>query len=128
MKIVLLDTNFLLIPGTFSLDVFGELDRIVDERYTLCVLDRTVDELISITEKQKGKDREAAKLGLQIIKHKKINIITTEKGKSVDELVIDAANSKTFIVATQDRELKRRLKEKNIAVVVLRQKNHLELK
>ncbi|MFH1511015.1 MAG: PIN domain-containing protein [Candidatus Woesearchaeota archaeon] len=128
MKTVLLDTNFLLIPGTFSVDIFSELDRIVDQKYCLAVLDKTLDELKSITEKQKGKSREAARLGLQIVQQKKIEVIETEKNKSVDALTVEIANSKSFIVATQDRELKKRLKEKNVAVVVLRQKNHLELK
>ena len=71
MKKILLDTNFLLIPSQFKVDIFSELERICIFNYKLYVLDKTVDELKYIIEKQKGKHKEAAKIGLQLLKLKK---------------------------------------------------------
>ena len=45
MKKIILDTNFLLIPAQFKVDIFDEIDRIMIEKYQLFVLDKTIDEL-----------------------------------------------------------------------------------
>lgn len=42
---VILDTNFLLIPGQFKVNVFAEIERVMDVPYHLCIIDKTVDEL-----------------------------------------------------------------------------------
>ena len=72
---VLLDTNFLLIPANFRVDIFSEIDRICDFKYQIVVLDKTIDELNKIIEKQKGKHKQAAGLGLKLLKTKHIKIL-----------------------------------------------------
>ena len=47
---VILDTNFLLIPSQFGVDVFSEIERLVHERHEVCVLDKSLDELRLISE------------------------------------------------------------------------------
>ena len=125
MKEVILDTNFLMAVSQFKVDVFSEIRRICDFPYELFIIDKTIDELKSIIEKQSGKNKAAAKLALTIIKTKKIKKIKTKQG-TVDELILKIADKNT-VVATQDMELKRRLKAKGIPLIVLRQKRHLIL-
>jgi hypothetical protein len=127
MKRVLLDTNFLMIPAAFRVDIFAELERIMHEPYEVCILDRTVDELRKITETQRGKDKDAARLALELARHKRVKIIITKENKVVDDLIAQIANSKSFIVATQDRELKNKLKAKRVPLIVMRQKKYLKL-
>ena len=43
MKIIL-DTNFLMIPSMFKVDIFSEIERICDFKYELCIVDKTLDE------------------------------------------------------------------------------------
>lgn len=123
---IILDTNFLLIPWQFKLDIFSELERICVFKYDVFIVDKTIDELSYIFNNQKGKNKDAAKLALKIINLKKIKKINTDKEKNVDNLILDIVD-KDYIVATQDKELKKLLKEKNIPVIVLRQKQKLEL-
>ena len=120
MKKILLDTNFLLIPFQFNVDIFAEIHRIMHEKYEIYTLDKVVDELKTIIndKKQKQKDKKAAKLGLQLLKAKKVKILKTEKGFA-DDIIADLEG---YIIATQDMALKRRLKGKKI---VLRQKKQL---
>lgn len=125
MKKLILDTNFLMAVSQFKVDIFSEIRRICDFPYELFIVDKTVDELKSIIEKQAGKNKAAAKLALTIIKTKKIKKINTKEG-TVDELVLKLAGKDT-VVATQDMELKRRLRQKNISLIVLRQKKYLVL-
>jgi rRNA-processing protein FCF1 len=127
MKNILLDTNFLMIPASLGVDIFTEIDRISDFKHEICVLDKTVDELKRIAETQKGRHRDAAKLALQLVARKGIVIVQTKNNLNVDDLILKNVNSKSFIVATQDRELKRRLKTRKVPVIVLRQKKYLQI-
>jgi len=127
MKKILLDTNFLMIPATMKVDIFSEIDRIVDGAHEICVLDRTIDELSGIVEKQKGRHGQAAKLALELVKRKGLKVIKTESIKNVDEIILEIADKKLFIVATQDSELKARLKANGVPIIVLRQKGYLKL-
>ncbi len=125
MKRVILDTNFLLIPMKFNVDIFSEIDRICLFNYKLYVLDKTIDELGKIIEKQKGKDKEAAKIALQLVKKKDINKIKTKEGK-VDELILSLLD-KDCILATQDKLLRRKALKKGVRTILLRQKKYLSL-
>jgi len=121
MKKIILDTNFLLIPAQFKVDIFSEIDRIMLEKFQLYTLDKILDELTSIQKdtKQSQKNKKAAKLALQLIKAKKVSIIKTNQDKPVDDIIADL---KGYIIATQDINLKRRLKTK---IITLRAKKKL---
>ena len=45
---IILDTNFLLIPGQFKVDIFQEIGKIMGESYELCIFQPTIDELTKI--------------------------------------------------------------------------------
>ncbi len=111
MKRIVLDTDFILEALKNRIDVKVELARIMDYNYEICVLDRTLDEL-------KGKKGE--KLARTFIES--LKIIETSRDKSVDELLFDLND---IIVATQDRELKEKLKNRDIAVITIRQRKFL---
>lgn len=131
---IILDTNFLLIPPRFRVDIFSELEKIVNFKYELIILDKSLEELknIIITPKKgrKGADRVAAKTALSLVEayknNKKLNILPSEG--HVDEAIARMAEAdKYIIVATQDKKLKKRLKKEGIKLVVLKQKKYLSL-
>ena len=122
MKKILLDTNFLMAWGQFKVDIFTQIDKISTFRYELFTLDKNLDELNKIIEEQKGKDKDAAKIALKLIDVKGIKIVKTKSNQKTDDLILDLASKKDFIVATQDKFLKSRLKEKRVPMMVLRQK------
>ncbi|MBS3101669.1 DUF188 domain-containing protein [Candidatus Woesearchaeota archaeon] len=125
MKRIILDTNFLLIPIQFRVDIFSELSRICDFNYNLCIFEQTISELKNIIEKQSGKSKKAAQFALKLIKLKNIGIIKSGQ-KDTDSLILENLDKNT-IVATQDIELKRQLLEKGASVIILRQKKYLQL-
>lgn len=129
MKKIIIDTNFFLIPYNFKVDIFSEIDRICDFKHDIFIIDKTKDELESIITKQRGKNKRAAELGLALIKAKKPKLIKSQSKNqeySVDDIILKKAD-KSVIVATQDRNLKRKLKLKKIPVIVLRQKKYLKI-
>ncbi len=119
---IIIDTNFLLIPIQFRVDIFSEIERIMSLPYELFILDKTIMELNKIIAEQKGKDKEAAKLALQLIKGK-VNLIKTEKGL-VDDLIVELVDKDTF-VCTQDMILKKRIKAKGAKLIIMKQKQYL---
>ena len=130
LKKIILDTNFLLIPEQFKVDIFSEIDRISNFKYKLLVFDRIIGELENITRIQRRKYSKAAKLALQLIKSKKYKIFIkrTNSTKPVDKLILDFAVEKgDCIVATQDVLLKQELKKKKVPIITLTQKNYVKL-
>lgn len=124
MKKIILDTNFLLIPYQFKIDIFTEIERICDFPFTLCIIDKTADELMKIiaNKEAKGSDKLAAKLAVMLLAAKKIPKISTFARKSVDDLLVEQSAKPNVIIATQDKELKGRLK---CPVITMRGKEHL---
>ena len=123
MKKIILDTNFLMAVGQFKVDIFSEIYRICNFNYQLFIIGKTVDELKKIIQsRQKGKDKATAKLALAIINAKKLKILKTKEDKPVDDLILDVNDA---IVATTDKELINRLKEKKAKIIRLRQKKYL---
>ncbi len=125
MKTVILDTNFLVDCLARKVDFFSEIARILPFQHRLAVVDKTLDELDTIITGGKQDARTGARLAKQLIMKKRIGIITTDKKGYTDALILKAANKDT-IVATQDQGLKRKLREKGISVVVIRQRKYLE--
>lgn len=125
---VILDTNFLLIPGQFNVNIFAEIDRIMEVPYKLRIMDGTVEELNKITVLGKQKDSRAAKLAValvgSLIKQKSLKTITSSPNKSVDDNIVEKSNDKVYI-ATQDKELKQRVKAKGAHIITLKQKKYL---
>ena len=125
MKKIILDTNFLLIPLQFRVDIFSEISRICNFNHRLYIFDKTIDELRGIIEQQSVKNKKAAQFGLKLIKFKNIRILKSEQ-KDVDSLILQHLDADT-IIATQDIPLKRELIKKGVSMIILRQKKYLQL-
>ena len=125
MKKIILDTNFLLIPIQFHVDIFTEIERICLFEYKLFIIDKTIRELNKIINTQSRKHKEAANVALMLIKKKGIELIKTEEGK-VDDLIVGLLD-KDSILATQDALLRKRARAKGASVIFLRSKKYLML-
>ncbi len=127
-KKIILDTNFLLIPAQFKVDIFSEIRRICDFSCELAIVPETITELDGIVSSKRSslKDRKAAKLALKLMKAFKVKVLKNRKlFKRADEAILAIAD-KNSCVATQDRELKQRLHEKAVRLIILRQKQYLK--
>jgi len=128
---VILDTNFLTIPGEFGIDIFSEIDRILLEPYEICVLDKTIEELENLMVKL-GKKKEVfnVKLGFIMIKQKGLKTLHSSSTEYTDNAILEMAskNPGGIIVATQDKELREALRKQKIRVVELKQKKYLSLR
>ena len=120
---VILDTNFLMLPHQHGVDIFSEINRLVSEDYDLLIPGKVADELVSISEKSAGIDGISARVALQLIRKKNIN--TVEYDKNVDDSIVDFVNNHAdCIVCTNDKNLKRKIKNK-AQLISMRGKDHL---
>ncbi|PIN81422.1 nucleotide-binding protein [Candidatus Woesearchaeota archaeon CG10_big_fil_rev_8_21_14_0_10_32_9] len=127
---VILDTNFVLIPGELGVDIFTELHYLLSEPYDLFILDKSEEELKTIIQREgKRKSGFYAKLGLILIKQKNLKTLSSSTSKYADEALLDLAqkNPEKTIIATQDKNLRLKLKKVGARVIQLRQKKHLTL-
>lgn len=122
---VLLDTNMLMMFGK-GVNIFDQIEELLVSKPEFYVIKPVVDELKKIAEKGCMKDRRAAKLALQAVeKYCHIIDIDVKQGMKVDDLIVEIASREKFIVATNDRELRRRLREKGIPEIYYREEKHL---
>jgi len=125
MKRIIIDTNFLMIPYQFRVDIFSEFNRVCNFNYNLFIFEESLNELKGITEEQSGKDKKAAQFALKLVGLKNIGVIKSE-GKDVDSLMLESLDEDT-IIATQDMLLKKELLKKGASIIILRQKKYLQL-
>lgn len=108
MKKVILDTNVVVDLVEFKVDLFREMERILDFPYQVCVVQGTITELEQIIKTQRLRFQRAARLGLALLKAKNVKILPG-KGK-VDDVLADYSQRGALIL-TQDWGLKTRLKK-----------------
>jgi rRNA-processing protein FCF1 len=127
MKKIIIDTNFLLIPGKFRIDIFSEFQKIADFKYELFIIDKTIYELNKIINNKdlNMKDKLNAKIGLHLVEANKVKKIESSLD-DVDDAIVAAADKNT-VVATSDKELKRRLRENGVKILNLMKKQYLKI-
>jgi len=122
-KIVILDSNAIMMLFEFSINLEDELTRLIG-KYHILVPKPVLRELKYLSEKGKGTKKINAKSSLKLIERYEIAEIDE---KTVDDSVLSLAEKTNGIVFTNDKELKKRLKEKSYQVIFLRSKKKLTI-
>lgn len=124
---ILIDSNFLFIPSQFQIDVFEELMELLNQRFEPVILSLTYKELQKIAEKGPPKMRQQASLALKLAE--KCRIVEVEQcfEEVHDDVIVRVAAEWRCPVATNDRALRKRLRDINVAVIYLRQRSRLEM-
>lgn len=122
-KIVILDTNAILMLFELNINLESELKRIIG-KYKIIIPKKVYDELVFFSNKINGKKKIYSKASLDLIK--KYEIVESFE-KDADNAVFLLAKKTNGIVVTNDKDLRKSLKEKSIKVLFLRAKKKLEL-
>ena len=119
---MLLDTNMLLAAVQFKADIFAKnsftLSSCIDELKKL-----SKGKSKDVTHKRRSRLSTDAKLMLELLKKNKIPVSAT--AKKGDAAIIDYATKRGCAVATNDKELIEKLKQRKVKVYRLRQKKML---
>ena len=112
---VILDTNALLWQFRSKVDIENELNRLLGA-YVIVIPTSVLKELEYVRDRYVKAARKLAE---------RYQIIATElKG---DESIISLAQSMQAMVVTNDKELRKRLKEQGITVIFMRQGKYLSI-
>jgi len=123
---VILDSNFLLIPAQFKIDVFESMMSLLNQRHEPTILSTTLHELQTIGQKGPPKLRKQAQIALKLAEKCRIVKVEKSRDETNDDVIIRIAAEWRSPVATNDRELRKRLRDRNIPVIFLRGKSRLE--
>ncbi|NYT01501.1 MAG: DNA-binding protein [Methanosarcinales archaeon] len=119
---VLLDTNALMMPEQFGVDIFSELERWGYVEHL--VPEAVIRELTWLSENAgSGRDKRAARVGLGLAE----GCQKVEGQGHADDVLEELALKTGAAVLTSDKALKKRLFSRGITVIYLRQSRYLEL-
>lgn len=121
---VLLDTNALLMPAQFRVDLYDELLALFGD-FEPITLEEVVGELSGLS-RGRGRDAAAARVGLAMARRSTV-VPSGSTAERVDDRVIEYARREGCTVVTNDRQLRKALLGKGIDVVSMRREKTLEL-
>lgn len=123
---IILDSNALFVPMQFKIDIFEELGRLLGGRFEPVLLSSIRDEIGEIAETRSPKIRRNALYAMELIK--KCRLVKIDEGTlSPDDAIVKTARERNWPVFTNDRRLRKRLRDINVPVVYVRQKSRLEI-
>ena len=121
---VLLDTNALLMPAQFRVDLYDELLALFGD-FEPITLEEVVGELSGLS-RGRGRDAAAARVGLAMARRSTV-VPSGSTAERVDDRVIEYARREGCTVVTNDRQLRKTLLGEGIDVVSMRRERTLEL-
>ena len=124
---VILDANFLFVPVQFNLDIFEELANLLNRRFEPILLSSTQKELQGLAESNSTKTHKQALTALRLAE--KCHFVPVEKSmnETYDDVIVRVAAEWKSPVATNDRELRKRLRHCGVPVIFMRQKHRLAI-
>lgn len=122
---LLVDTNFLLIPVRFKVDIFTESQNAVNDIVEFFVSSRVLDEIQILKDRSKGTFVRELKLAEKLSEN--CTVIHDNSSTRVDQSLINLAVSEDMMIGTADSELRQNARKAGVKVVYLRQKRYLVL-
>ncbi|RLI21761.1 30S processome protein Utp24 [Candidatus Bathyarchaeota archaeon] len=124
---VILDSNFLFVPLQFQIDIFEEIRELLGGKVEFIVLSTTIEELRKLVKKGGEKLSRQAAFALKMADKCRIFEVERLSGESNDDVIVRVAKKFKCAVATNDRTLKRMLRNMGVAVIYVRGKSRLEM-
>jgi len=124
---VLLDTNMLLVPYQFRVDIFSQLENLLPQVKNYFVSSKTIEEIEKLTKYGKGKAKVAARIAQQLLEHYPIKVLNTTMEADEFILTLVRDNPGEWVIATNDKELKDKIRALGGRVICLRGRKKLSI-
>jgi rRNA-processing protein FCF1 len=124
---IILDSNALFVPLQFKIDIFEELKTLLKRNFELVLLSPVKLELEKLAGKDSPKMQKKASYALKLAG--KCKLVDVKEGGmfSPDDVIVKTAMEWNCPVFTNDRRLRKRLRDINVPVIYVRQKSRLEI-
>jgi hypothetical protein len=123
---VILDTNFLFIPIRFGVDIIHHIEGLLGP-VEIVIPSSIIDELEILKNKVSSDQKREIYFTQKFARKFDILQVNKQKNETVDESIIRIAETVDGIVATTDKDLRKRLRSRGIPVIYLRQESQLEI-
>jgi rRNA-processing protein FCF1 len=124
---VILDSNALFVPLEFKLDIFVEVEHLLNRNVDFVLLSPVKRELEQLTTKDSPKIRREAAYALKFAQKCKYVAVDEDEKLSTDDAIVKVARAWNSPVFTNDRQLRRKLRDISLPVIYVRQKSRLEI-
>ena len=124
---VILDSNALFVPIEFKLDIFVEVERLLNRNVDFVLLSPVKRELELLATKDSPKIRREAVYALKSAEKCKYVAVDEDEKLSTDDVIVKVAKAWNVPVFTDDRQLRRKLRDISVPVIYVRQKSRLEI-
>ena len=124
---VILDSNALFVPLQFKIDIFDCLEQLLERNFELILLSPIKRELEALAKKGSPKMRKNAYYALKLAEKCKYVEVDAPASMLTDDIIVKIAKEWKTPVFTNDRQLKRRLRDISVPVIYVRQKSRLEI-
>jgi hypothetical protein len=124
---VILDSNALFTPLQFKIDIFEELKTLLNRRFEPVLLSPVRQELERLSKESSPQMRKNAALALKLVEKCKVVVIDETGTDNVDDAITKVASRGRCAVFTNDRQLRKKLRDINVPVIYVRQKSRLTI-
>jgi hypothetical protein len=124
---VIMDSNALFVPLQFKIDIFYGLEQLLERSFELILLSPVKRELEALAKKGSPKMRKNALYTLKLAEKCSYVKVDAPASALADDIIVEIAKEWKSPVFTNDRELKKRLRDISVPVIYVRQKSRLEI-
>jgi len=124
---VIMDSNALFAPLELKIDVFEETKRLLNRNVEFILLSPVKAELELLANKDSSKLRRQASYALRLAEKCKFVPVAVSDKFTTDDAIVKVAKDWNSPVFTNDRLLKKRLRDISLPVIYVRQKSRLEI-
>ena len=124
---VILDSNALFVPLQFKIDIFEELGKLLNAKFEPVLLSPVRQEIERLTTEASPQVKRNASYALKLVEKCRLVEMEEEPGVLPDDVIVEVARKWGCPVFTNDRQLRKRLRDINVPVIYVRQKSRLEV-
>jgi rRNA-processing protein FCF1 len=122
---IILDSNSLFVPLQFKIDIFEQLRILLSQNFTPVILRPIQRELEKLAKEGSPQTRKNATYALKLAE--KCKFVEIGEKASPDDAILETAAKWNCPVFTNDRQLRKKLRDINVPVIYVRQKSRLEI-
>jgi uncharacterized protein len=124
---VILDSNALFVPLQFKVDISAELQRILSRNFELILLSPVKHELESLAQKKGPKIQRDVAFALSFAEKCTYVKVPEKPKEQTDDAILRIAEAWKAPVFTNDKLLKKKLRDISVPVIYVREKSRLEI-
>lgn len=124
---IILDSNAFFIQLELKIDVFEETKRLLNRNLDFILLSPVKNELELLATKDSLKTRREAAYALKLSEKCRLVAVENSEKMATDDVILKVSKAWNAPVFTNDRQLRKRLKDISVPVIYVRQKSRLEI-